>query len=70
MGIQVRPMTAEEFAALEADGKTVVYAETLNEVPPGPEWQSAGRRVTPDESVFVWWRIALIDEVLREIDDE
>ena len=63
-GMEVFPSTPEAFAALEAQGKTVEYAETPNsETPPeGDGWVYWSNRVTEDESVAVWRRIVPISE--------
>jgi hypothetical protein len=59
------PQTESDFAALQAEGLEVEYAETKHEsiLPDGDGWQFWAMRNTPEESAAVWRRIVTIEAV-------
>lgn len=59
------PRTFEEYKQLEAEGKTVVYHETRDEVPPGDGWELWSWRKFPGEPAkdrVIWRRVMSLDE--------
>jgi hypothetical protein len=61
----VYPMKASEFAALQAQGLTVDYAETesASARPDGAGWELWSERVTDESTVAVWRRITAVEEL-------
>ena len=50
-----------DFEALKNQGKTVIYKESEKELT-DTEWEFWGKRITPDEEVFVYRKIVTFEE--------